>query len=585
VVRIVHDYRQPDGSVDVKAVALGIACASMPGLRASSALGDAEIWLRARDEGAWGNRLKARLTFRTRALAIPATAFTSGGFLFERGVDIVAGAVLRLDHGLGLRTVARVARVWEEWDPDRALLRCHAAFDAPAPLPPLGAELVEGDLAVEDGIGRVERHERLGLASSHRRWLARVLVEESALLYPGDNIDLPQGDPRRTWYGRDLVIDPDLPAYQSNTFASPERVPSEPDFRPVEERFRDIVPADFFDPDWVSGNECAGAGVHALVELPDLSLVAVPDLYSPGPLAPVESVLDEGGAGADFCQCLEPVAGTQAPRPDDLDGLRLDPGGDLATIVALQRRLLDLADALQSFIVLLDVPPGLSQRAMLRWRGQCHSMYAAAYHPWLLVARADDQRDVSVRVPPSAIAAGIIARRERAFGVQYGPANELAAGVFDVVDRVTPVRHDELHQLAINVYLRERDGVRLSAGRTLSPDAGYRQLSVRRLMTMLRRVLDQQMQWVVFEPNTPQLRGDIRNQLDAFLRQLYAANAFAGARAEEAFFVRCDDELNTPAVVDQGRLLAYIGVAPAEPLEFLVLQIARDGDGTLRIRD
>ena len=123
------------------------------------------------------------------------------------------------------------------------------------------------------------------------------------------------------------------------------------------------------------------------------------------------------------------------------------------------------------------------------------------------------------------------------------------------VDRVSPARHDELHQNAINVYLPRRDGVRLTAARTLSPDPSYRQLSVRRLMTMLRRVLYRQMQWAVFEPNDARLRGDIRNQLEAYLRQLFAANAFAGARAEDAFFVRCDDDLNPQPVVDQGRLL------------------------------
>jgi hypothetical protein len=221
---------------------------------------------------------------------------------------------------------------------------------------------------------------------------------------------------------------------------------------------------------------------------------------------------------------------------------------------------------------------------MLAWRDQLHSMYAAAYHPWLLVSRPDDQRDAAIAVNPSATAAGIIARREIALGVQYGPANEFATGVFDAVDRVSPARHDELHQQAVNVYLHERDGVRLTAARTLSPDPSYRQLSVRRLMTMMRRVLYTEMQWAVFEPNDDRLRGDIRNQLDAFLRHLFTANAFAGARPEDAFFVRCDDELNPQAVVDQGRLYAYVGVAPAEPLEFLLLQIARDGDGTLRVQ-
>ncbi|MDQ6828005.1 MAG: phage tail sheath subtilisin-like domain-containing protein, partial [Gemmatimonadota bacterium] len=585
IVRIVHEYLLPDGTHDEASNALGIATARVKGLLASASGGDTEIWLRARDEGAWGNALRATLSFRTRPLAIPTTAFTATGFVFERGVDIVAGAVMRLDYGFGALTIARVARVWEEWHPERAVIERHASFEAPVPLAVLRTELVEGVLDVDDGDGRAERHEGLGLASSHPRWLARVLVEESRLLYPGENIELPAGDPRRAWDdGRDLVIDPLLPDHKTDSFASPALDPVTLKYLPAGNRYRDLVPEDFFDDRWVVGDECPGDGVHSLVQISDLSLVVAPDLYSPRPIAPVEPVIDEGGAGSEFCECIEPVIETQTPPPEDLDGLLLDPATDLAAIIELQRRLIELATSLESFVVLLDVPPGLSQRRMLYWRERLHAMYSAAYHPWLLVSRADDKRDVPIAVNPAAVAAGIIARREITRGVQYGPANEIAIGVFDVADHVSPARHDELHQNAINVYIRERDGARLTAARTLSPDPSYRQLSVRRLMTMLRRVLYRQMQWAVFEPNDSRLRGDIRNQLDAFLRQLFKADAFAGARAEDAFFVRCDDELNPQSVVDQGRLYAYVGVAPAEPLEFLVLQIARDGDGTLRVQ-
>jgi phage tail sheath protein FI len=319
-------------------------------------------------------------------------------------------------------------------------------------------------------------------------------------------------------------------------------------------------------------------------DISDISLICVADLYSPGPLAPIESIVDGGGAGADFSECVVPLIPAQGAPPEELDGLRLDPATDLDTIIFWQRQLVNFAQSLESFIVLLDMPPRLSQRRMLYWRAAFDSAYAATYHPWLLVARSDDQRDALIRVNPSAVAAGIIARREIDFGIPYGPANVLAAGVVDVLDRVSPARHDELHQQAVNVYLRERDGVRLAAARTLSSsDQSYRQLSVRRLVTMLRRVLYRQMQWTVFEPNNGVLRETIVTALEAFLRQLYQRNAFSGATEKEAFFVRCDTTLNPQSVLDQGRLYALVGVAPAEPLEFIVLQIARDGDGTLRV--
>jgi phage tail sheath protein FI len=87
----------------------------------------------------------------------------------------------------------------------------------------------------------------------------------------------------------------------------------------------------------------------------------------------------------------------------------------------------------------------------------------------------------------------------------------------------------------------------------------------------------------VFEPNNPALWSEIRHLLESYLRRLYRANAFRGATEQEAFFVKCDEELNGRYTRDNGQLLAYVGIAPAEPLEFVVLQIARDGDGMLRV--
>jgi phage tail sheath protein FI len=270
----------------------------------------------------------------------------------------------------------------------------------------------------------------------------------------------------------------------------------------------------------------------------------------------------------------------------DLQGLRLDPqdAQDLSTIVALQGRLLQLAEQLGTLTVLLDVPPRITPRQVLAWGRKLRSARAAAYHPWLRTSRAPAETDSEPAwVNPAAVAAGIIAQRELAEGIPRGPANVLALGILDVSDSVSPSLHDQLHPAGINVFLRERDGFRLAGARTLSSDPAFRQLSVRRLVTMLRRTLDQQLQWVVFEPNNQALRAELVRAISAYLRQLYQAHAFRGATEEQAFFVRCDDELNPSWLVDAGRLSVEIGVAPAEPLEFVVLRLERGTDGTLTV--
>lgn len=571
IVRIVHDYRQADGSADDAANAAGSARAAFAGLAAS---GGRRVCVAARNEGDWGNRLRARLTFVPQVLAIDALGLLPDRIRVPKGLAIAAGAVLRLGLAGGVSEVRRVAQVADTWSDHGGLRETWAILDTPLASAPLAVELVEAELAVDDGVNPTETLNRIGLSSNHPRWLARVLVEESALLLPADDPALAAGDPLARWLDADLMLDAALAPRATEAFSGGAN------------RYADIVADDFFDAGWVPGDECPGEGVHALVDNEELALVVVPDLYSPGPLVPIEPIVDPGGfAGAEFAECVSPPPPpTQATPPEDLLGLRLDPVADLDRIAELQGMLTTLADQLQSWIVLLDVPPALSQRRILYWRGKFDCAYAAAYHPWLRIAPADDPRQRPVAVNPSAIAAGIVALREAQFGVPYGPANAIARGAISVADAVSQPRHDELHQHAINIYLQERDGVRLAAARTLSLDPDWRQLNVRRLVTMIRRVLERQMHWAVFEPNDAELRAQIARMLEAYLRQLYRANAFTGASEAQAFFVKCDDELNPPPVIDQGRLHAQVGIAPAEPMEFIVLNIARNADATLSVQ-
>ena len=557
VVRIVHDYSDP--SVNAGAVAAGR-------LVGVSAADGSDVNLVARNEGTWGNRLGAALAFQVRAVAFDSASTSQ--LTLPMASPVSAGVLLRLADASGVRVLRFVSQAWDQ---PRAFDRGHeriAIFDAPVSATPDSAEIVEATLAINDGDPlwtRQEVHNGLGLSPDHPRWLATVLCNESSLVYP---------DP--SWIAQGIVpASATLMSAQATVFSGGL------------DRAEDIVPDDFFDPEWVLGNDAPASGVHALVGIDELSLLVVPDLYSPQAIPATESIVDLGSlAGPDFerCAVIAPPA-IQAPPATDLIGLRLDPElpDDLMRIIQLQRGLADLADLLQSFVVLLDVPPRLGQRRILAWRAAFDTSFAAAYHPWLLVSEAGDSRNALVAINPSAVAAGIVAHREIQHGVPFGPANELAQGVVAVIDRVSPARHDELHPNAINVFVSERDGVRLTAGRTMSRDASYRQLSVRRLMTMLQRVLSREMQWMVFEPNNASLRASVRHLLTAFLRGLYLAGAFKGASETEAFFVRCDDFLNPVYVQDLGRLVTEVGVAPVEPMEFLVLRITRDGDSSLRV--
>ena len=376
----------------------------------------------------------------------------------------------------------------------------------------------EGELAIDDGDGRLERHERLGFSALHPRWIAQVLCYESQLVFPD-----------KVWSSDEVIPTSNdlLSAGWSDVFAGGV------------DRYADITSEDFFDSSWTFGDDEPGSGVHCLTHLSDLSLVVAPDLYSPAPLTPPDNVIDPVSlAGPEFARCVELAPQAEQTFAEfDLEGLRLDPKvpAERELIIGYQQRLVSLADVLRSFIVLIDVPPGLHQRQILDWRARFNSAFAGAYHPWLQFSRRDDSRDALVHAPPSAVAAGIIARQEIAFGVPHGPANVLGAEVVAVDDVVSPARHDELHPQGINVYLSERDGVRLTAARTLSRDPQFRQLSVRRLVTMIRRARATDA-GLSSNQTTAALRTEVSLNLVSYLRSL-RIGAFRGATEEEASYV------------------------------------------------
>jgi phage tail sheath protein FI len=296
-----------------------------------------------------------------------------------------------------------------------------------------------------------------------------------------------------------------------------------------------------------------------------------------------------GGAGPEFAACVEivPAATAASVAPSALSGLIQDPRttAGLAAVVALQQRVVEFCDSTQNHIALIDVPPGLSQGRIEQWRAAFDSSWVAGYHPWLIPTRrneegSDSGQALRRQLPPSAVAAGIVARREFERGIQYGPANEIAREVIHVAEAQPAGRADALHPQNINCFVRQPDGIGLVAARTLSRESDWRQLSVRRLILMLRRTLLVETQWAVFEPNGPALWRDLQHAIESLLRGLFRVGAFAGRTEAESFFVRMHtDRLR----LDRGELLVEIGVAPAEPLEFILVRLRRDGDGTLNL--
>lgn len=563
VVRIVHAH------ADRFADAGGRASGTIGGLATT---GGVPIRLFARSEGRWGDGLRGTLRFATRPLSFEAPG--PSRLVVDRGEWVPGGSLLRLTLDGGVQELRYVDASIEEPDPAGPGRRRVLGLDVPAAAVPVRVEVVTASLAVVDQdavLARRELVDGVGLRADHPRWLARAVVRESSLVWP---------DP--AWAaGRVAVTDPSLPEVALVGADGSGHLSG------GEDRWDQVVPEDFWDGGWVPGDEVAGDGVQALADLDDAGLVVAPDLYQPQPIAALDDVTDPPTlCGPDFAPHVEPAPPPpEPPAPLTLTGRSLDPldAAHLARIVENQGRLAAYAAARRDHTLLLDVPPGLPHRQVLAWRTQFDSPFVAAYHPWIDVATPDDERDALIRINPSAFAAAIIAERELRLGVQHGPANQVAVGALRLAEAVPPDRHDELHVSGINVFLAERDGIRLTGARTLSRRPALRQLSVARLMTVLRLTLEREVQWAVFEPNGHELWAEVRRLVHGLLSRLYEAGAFRGATTREAFFVRCDTTTMTSNDIDAGRLVCLVGVSPAEPIEHLVLELALTATTGVRV--
>lgn len=203
------------------------------------------------------------------------------------------------------------------------------------------------------------------------------------------------------------------------------------------------------------------------------------------------------------------------------------------------------------------------------------SDFAALYFPWILVFDPGEKENIPM--PPSGHLAGVYARVDGSRGVHKAPANEVIRGARGVERRLSKADQDGLNPDGINVIRQFNGNVTVWGARTLAalkkPEWKY--INVRRLFLYLRESIDQGTQWVVFEPNTPELWAKITRNVTAFLTNVWRAGALFGSSAGEAFYVRCDAETNPQEVRDLGQVITEIGVAVVKPAEFVIFRISQ----------
>lgn len=254
---------------------------------------------------------------------------------------------------------------------------------------------------------------------------------------------------------------------------------------------------------------------------------------------------------------------------------------DTEGVVAVQTAMVSHCELMGNRMAILDTPAGLNAQQASDWRMKTtnfDSKFAVLYWPWLSVFDPTVGHDVLF--PPSGHLAGLWSRNDDTRGVFKAPANEVIQGAVGLEVAVTRGEMDMLNPQGVNsIKSFPGRGIRVWGARTLSSDAEWRYVNVRRYFNYLEESILQGTQWCVFEPNDERLWGRIRRTISAFLVNEWRSGALFGDKAQQAFFVKCDGENNTAESIDAGMVIVEIGVAPVKPAEFVIFRLAQFSGG------
>jgi len=230
-------------------------------------------------------------------------------------------------------------------------------------------------------------------------------------------------------------------------------------------------------------------------------------------------------------------------------------------------------------LLIVDPPASWSSArqaldGMRVWPFRSHN--AVMYYP--RIQALDRLRGRTETFASCGAAAGMLARSDEAcplWSAAEAQEPTLRPGVQPAVV-VSDADRLRLAQVGINTLLSAPrtaagSGMRVD-GRTLGAGgsglADWKYLSARRLALWIAASVEHGTRWVLLEQNGPTTWARARSLVDTFLEVLAEQGAFAGADPAERYFVICDERVNRPETIADGRINLLFGFATGRPGEF-----------------
>ena len=212
--------------------------------------------------------------------------------------------------------------------------------------------------------------------------------------------------------------------------------------------------------------------------------------------------------------------------------------------------------------------------------------FGAAYYPDIVIADPASSTGKTLSVAPGGAVTAIYTNTDNSRGVFKAPAG-INSRIRSAVSVPALSNSDFTSVSQNNVNLNiirfvPGNGICVMGARTLSNGYSDMYVPVRRTVSYLGSTLKNITQFAVFEPNDQNLWNKVDSIVSKFLNDFWRSGGLFGATASQAFYVKCDDSINTTGSISAGELHIEVGVALQRPAEFVVIRIGQlDGGATV----
>jgi hypothetical protein len=196
------------------------------------------------------------------------------------------------------------------------------------------------------------------------------------------------------------------------------------------------------------------------------------------------------------------------------------------------------------------------------------SSYAAVYYPWVQMLNVDN--GTPEYFPPSVVIPSVYQRNDNIAAPWFAPAGLTRGGIPGVIQAKNPLtktERDILYNERVNpIATFPNQGVVVFGQKTLQRAASaLDRVNVRRLLINLKKFVDAQSRFLVFEQNSAATRQRFLNLVNPYLQSIQ------DRQGVYAYRVQMDDSNNTPDVIDRNELVGAIYIQPTKTAEFIMI--------------